>query len=70
MLTNLELNDKFVQEAFSYANVSTKQDLINLALQEYVDVPRRYNMSELLGKVKIREDYDYKSLRQDKSDSE
>lgn len=67
MLTNLELNDKLVQEAFSYSNVSTKKDLINLALQEYVDVRRRYNMSELLGKVKIREDYDYKSLRQDQA---
>ena len=36
MRTNINSNDGLVREAFGYTNVSTKKDLINLALEEFV----------------------------------
>lgn len=63
MRTNIVLNDALVEEAFSYADVSTKRELIELALTEFVINHRRRDVSELLGKVKIREDYNYKKHR-------
>ena len=63
MRTNILLNDKLVKEAFHYAHVDTKRELIDLALHEFVENHRRRDIRELRGTVKIREDYDYKKLR-------
>jgi len=67
MRTNIVLDEKLVQEAFRYAYVSTKRELIDLALREFVQAHRRRDVRELRGKVKISEDYDYKSLRADRN---
>ncbi len=63
MRTNIVLDDNLVKEAFRYASVSTKKELIDLALREFVENHRRKDIRELKGKVKIREDYNYKELR-------
>lgn len=63
MRTNIVLDDNLLKEAFKYANVSTKKDMVNLALKEFIENHMRLNMRELKGKVKFREDYDYKKLR-------
>lgn len=68
MRTNIVLDDNLVQEAFLYASVHTKKELIDLALKEFVENHRRLDMRDLYGKIKIREDYDYKSLRQPDED--
>jgi Arc/MetJ family transcription regulator len=66
MRTNILLDDKLVKEAFRYTKVSTKKELINLALREFVENHRRKDMRELKGKIKIAENYDYKILREKK----
>lgn len=63
MRTNIVLDEKLVQEAFHYASVSTKRDLIDLALREFIANHRIRDVRELRGKVKIRSDYDYKATR-------
>lgn len=63
MRTNIVLNDELVKEAFQYAKVSTKKELVDLALREFVQNHKRRDVRELVGKVKIKSDYDYKSLR-------
>jgi Arc/MetJ family transcription regulator len=68
MRTNIVLDEKLVKEAFRYAAVSTKKELIDLALHEFVANHRRKDMRKLKGKVKIRADYNYKTLRQDKEE--
>jgi len=65
MRTNIVLDDQLVKEAFRYATVTSKRDLVNLALQEFIENHRRRDIRELRGNVKIREDYDYKTLRKD-----
>ena len=63
MRTNIVLNEELVEEAFIYAGVSTKRELVNVALQEFVENHRRKDMRELRGKIKMNDDYDYKTLR-------
>jgi Arc/MetJ family transcription regulator len=64
MRTNIVLNDELVKEAFMYSQaVSTKRELIEVALREYVNNRKRKNIGELKGKIKFRDDYDYKDMR-------
>lgn len=63
MRTNIVLNDKLVNEAFTYAQVSTKKALIELALTEFVENHRRRDVRELRGQIKLDSAYDYKALR-------
>ena len=64
MRTNIVLNDELVQEAFKYSKtISTKRELVEAALKEYVDNRKRKNIKELKGKIKFRENYDYKAMR-------
>lgn len=64
MRTNIVLDDKLVKEAFKYTQVSTKRELVNLALREFINNHKRRDIRELLGKVHLSPDYDYKLLRQ------
>jgi Arc/MetJ family transcription regulator len=64
MRTNIVLDDKLVDEAFKYSQtISTKRELIEVALKEYVDTRKRKNIKDLRGKIAFREDYDYKAMR-------
>ncbi|HSW71118.1 MAG TPA: type II toxin-antitoxin system VapB family antitoxin [Gammaproteobacteria bacterium] len=63
MRTNIVLDNHLVQEAFRYAKVETKRELVELALREFVENHKRRNVLDLRGKIKIRKDYDYKQLR-------
>jgi Arc/MetJ family transcription regulator len=63
MRTNIVLDDKLVEEAFHFANVSTKRELVDLALREFIENHRRANLLQLRGKVKLAADYDYKKAR-------
>lgn len=64
MRTNIVLDDELVSEAFKYsAGISTKKELVEDALREYVENRKRKNLKDLQGKIKFREDYDYKGMR-------
>jgi Arc/MetJ family transcription regulator len=64
MRANVVLDDELVGEAFIYSQaISTKKGLIEAALREYVDNRKRLNLNDLVGKVKFRDDYDYKGMR-------
>jgi len=64
MRTNIVLDKELVEEAFRYAGVRTKRELVDLALREFVENHRRKDVRELRGKGLIRPDYDYKALRE------
>lgn len=63
MRTNVVLDDKLVEEAFSVTGVRTKRELIDLALRELVRQRRKRDLTELAGKVRLRDDFDHKALR-------
>ena len=64
MRTNVVLNDELMAEAFKLSQtISTKKELLETALKEYVNNRKRKNIRELKGKIKFRADYDYKTMR-------
>jgi Arc/MetJ family transcription regulator len=63
MRTNIVIDDDLVSEAFKYAKVKTKRELVDLALKEFVAIHKRRNLMEIFGKGDIRDDYNHKKLR-------
>ncbi|MGE5171787.1 MAG: type II toxin-antitoxin system VapB family antitoxin [Rudaea sp.] len=64
MRTNIVLDDKLVKEAFRVSEARTKRELVDLALREFVAARKRRDLRELFGRGGIRDDYDYKALRE------
>lgn len=64
MRTNIALDDILVNEAILLSGVKTKKEVISLALQEFVMSRKRLNLLGLVGKIKFRDEYDYKSCRE------
>ena len=46
MRTNVDLNDKLIEEAFALTGARTKKELLHLALQELVRVRRKQDLTE------------------------
>ena len=67
MRTNIDLDDALVAEAFRYANVTTKKDLVHLALREFVERRTRKDMRDLRGRIRFADGSDHKALRDDPS---
>jgi len=63
MRTNINLDDNLVKEAFKYIDVTTKKELINIALKEFVENHKKKDLLELMGKIEFHENYDYKKMR-------
>ena len=64
MRTNIVLDDNLVDEAFKYAEVKTKKELVQIALMEYIENHKKKNLFELKGKINFLEGYDYKKMRE------
>lgn len=68
MRTNIVLNDHLVKEAFLYTDVTTKKELVEIALREFIKNHSKKDIREIRGKIKIRSDYNYKKLRNNETD--
>lgn len=69
MRTNIDINEKLLEEAFSVSSVKTKKDLIHEALKEYIRLKKRKDLTELAGTIEFYEGYDHKRLRKTRDDS-
>ena len=63
MRTNIVLDDDLVQEAFLLTGIRTKRELVHMALKELVRRSRKRDLTELAGKVRLRDDFDHKAMR-------
>lgn len=63
MRINIEIDDDLILNALQCVNVSSKRELIDLALREFSENHRRKDIRELRGKIKFRDDYHHKKLR-------
>jgi len=70
MRISMNLDDGLLKEAFEYTGVATKQELVEIALKEFVENHRRKNLLDLAGKIKFYEAYDHKKNRLGRSLSE
>jgi hypothetical protein len=63
MATNLQLDDKLIEEAVSLGKHRSKKDAVTQALNEYVRHLRQEKILDLFGKVDFDSAYDYKRQR-------
>ncbi len=63
MPTNLNLDDKLVDEARKLGEHRTKREAVNAALAEYVQYRRQQKIIELFGTIDYDPGYNYKQAR-------
>lgn len=63
MRTNIVLDDELVQEALALSKLTTKRELVEQALREFVAHRKRLDVRELKGAGGLRDHYDHKRLR-------
>jgi len=64
MRTSIAINNNLIEEAYKYsANVSNKQELVEIALLEYVNNRKQKSIRDLKGKIEFADGYDYKAMR-------
>lgn len=64
MQITLDLDESLLSEALQLTNLSTQEELVNLALRELVRSRRRKNLLDLAGQIQFTEDFDHKALRE------
>ena len=63
MRTNIVLDDELVADAMRLSGIKTKREVIHSALRDFVAVRSRENLLDLKGKIRLADDYDYKTTR-------
>ena len=63
MRTNIVLNEQLVAEAQLLSNITTKRELIETALKEFIAARKRLDLRDLKGCKELAADYDYKAAR-------
>jgi Arc/MetJ family transcription regulator len=64
MQITLNLDESLLNEAFQLTNLTTQEELVNLALQELVRSRRKKNLLDLAGQIQFAPDFDHKALRE------
>lgn len=64
MKFTLNLDEALLNEALQLTDLTTQEELLNLALQELVKSRRKKNLLDLAGKIQFISDFDYKALRE------
>jgi Arc/MetJ family transcription regulator len=62
--TNIVLDEDLVEEAFKVTGARTKRELVRMALKELIRIRSKKNLSELSGRIRLRDGYNHKRLRQ------
>ena len=63
MATNLDIDQRLLNEALRVGGHRTKKETVNEALKEYIRYRKQLSIKDLFGKVDYDPDYDYKKLR-------
>lgn len=64
MRTNIDLDDKLIEDVMRLSGLKTKKEAVHRALLEYVQNHSQKDILVLEGKVKFAVDYEYKKLRE------
>ena len=63
MATNLDLDDRLLNEALKIGGRATKKDTVTEALREYINRRKQAGVLELFGAVEYDSRHDYKRQR-------
>jgi len=64
MRTNIVIDHKLIEAAMQVSGLTTKKDVVDKALREFVQRRIKKDLRELRGKMQFADDYDYKALRE------
>ncbi|MFN6568674.1 type II toxin-antitoxin system VapB family antitoxin [Dendronalium sp. ChiSLP03b] len=64
MQTTINIDEALLNEALQLTNLTNQEELINLALQEFVRSRRKKNLLDLAGQIQFAQDFDHKALRE------
>lgn len=64
MQITLNLDDSLIDEALELTNLTTQEELVNLALQELVKSRRKKNLLDLAGQIEFAPGFDHKAARE------
>lgn len=64
MQITLTLDEALFNEALQLTQLTTQEELVNLALQELVRSRRKKNLLDLAGQIQFSPDFDHKTLRE------
>jgi hypothetical protein len=66
MPTNLDIDDRLIEEARRTGAHKTKKEAVTAALDEYIKRRKQLKIIDLFGTVEYDPDYDYKAERKRK----
>lgn len=64
MQITINLDDSLLTEARQLTELADQEELVNLALQEFVKSRRKKNLLDLAGQIQFAPDFDHKALRE------
>lgn len=63
MRTNIVIDDKLMEQAMRVSGLTTKKEVVDRALVEFVQRHARKDLKELQGRIQFADNYDYKTMR-------
>ena len=63
MKTRIVLDDALVQDAFSLTGARTRRELVHRAPEELSRRRRKLDLTDLAGNIRLRDDFNLKSMR-------
>jgi Arc/MetJ family transcription regulator len=61
MRTNIDLDDRKIEEAQRLTGARTKREVVDLALDELIRARSKLSLFDLAGKIEFRDEFDPKS---------
>jgi Arc/MetJ family transcription regulator len=61
--TNIVIDDNLMEQAMRISGLTTKREVVDRALVEFVQRHARKDLKELQGKIAFADNYDYKAMR-------
>jgi len=65
MRTNIVIDKQLMDEAFLYTDLTTKREIVNLALKEFVANAKKLSLLDIKGQISFDDGYDYKAMREE-----
>ena len=64
--TNIVIDEDLIQQAMAVSGITTKRELVDVAIREFLLRRTRKDLRELRGGVFLSNDYDYKQMRENR----
>ncbi len=68
MRTNIVLDDELISDALALTGAASKREVVHIALKELVHRRKKKDLTKLFGRVRLRDDFDHKGLREIRRD--